>query len=73
MFVCFQGEEAPPGVGQHHILLFLSGVWMQILEGFFSWSQDRGTTLVLDVERRKEHSDPQVVAFGGFVAAALAP
>jgi hypothetical protein len=42
--------------------------------GFVSWSWDRGTTLVLDVERgRKEHSEPQVVGFGGFVAAALAP
>lgn len=42
--------------------------------GFFSWSWDRGTALTLDVERgRKEHNDPQVVGFGGFVAAALVP
>lgn len=74
LFACFQGEEISPGVGQHHILLFLSGVGMQILEGssvgpgiggqLWSWMLKEG---------EKSTVTPQIVGFGGFVAAALAP
>lgn len=61
LFVGRRGlEEALPGVGQHHMLLFLPGVQMQTLEGSsVGPGMGGGASLVLDVERgRKSHSDP---------------